>query len=546
MTIHQLAEKLNQLAIKNDYNIASLPALRKRYLNKKLLPHKLFSKLTIKDSPNIYAFHHGGRDEMQFNVGQEYVKGKEYTRYGLCFSLEPSMSLTDPVGTLKKFRREFNRLVQRQPSLFAGFELWYYENGKRYGPFPPASIPDDWFKKYNFICLGKLIPKSYTDLIASDLDVILSGFDDLLHIYKICVLNCPPQRSIFTRLTSNDHFWELPSGHPWDENDQGSGRIPFENQYGFGGEEWLFNKRYSIGNYQYGFIRGIMNSRGIDDSYAEVHCYTVKKEEKIRKVYYCGHINNCIVIKNDAHEQANINRLIQRFKNDQIREVVDVNGDARWFEENEFKVAIKFQPKDVHFLDEPVYQPRFPLGTYKRFSAYPLNIPLEDLFETPTEHQPTTFRSGKASQTNTYNRSGKHFSVTIERVHTEIVNELEKQLAPAYTLAKDNIAIEVMYFHGHPADVVIKHERREITIYEVKTSLSARRNIREALAQLLDYACHADELKVRKLIIVSPVRLLNTDHQYLTNIDEILDHHLEYWWYDKEQKPKFVCQFRSQ
>lgn len=543
MTIHQLAEKLNQSAIKSDYNIASLPALRKRYLHKQQLPHKIFSKHTIRDKPDIYAFHHGGLDEMQFNVGQEYINGKEYTRYGLCFSLEPSMSLTDPIGTLKRFKREFNKLFQQQPDLFAHFGLWYYENGKRHGPFPPAAIPEKWFKKGNFICLGRLIPKSHANLNDSDLDTILTGFDELLLIYKVCVLNCAPQRSIFTRLTSNDHFWELPSGHPWKEADQGSGSIPFENQYGFGGEEWLFNKRYSIGNYQYGFIRGIMNSRGNDESYATVHCYTVKKERNVRKVYYCGYISNCIVIKNDAEEQTNINHLIEQFRNEQISEVAGVNGDARWFQHNQFKAAIKFRPKDVHFLEEPVYQPHFPLGTYKRFSAYPLDGPLTDIFETSPEHEPTTFKAGKASQTNSYNRSGKHFSVTIERVHTEIVEALEKHLAPPFTLVKENIAIEVMYFHGHPADIVTRHNSKEITIYEVKTSLSARRNIREALAQLLDYACHADELKVRKLIIVSPVKLLNADQEYLNQLSAIVDHQLEYWFYDKGQAVKFTIQF---
>ncbi|HEY8931330.1 MAG TPA: hypothetical protein VIM55_19155 [Mucilaginibacter sp.] len=543
MTIHELAEKLNQLAIKNDHDIAALPALRKRYLSKQLLPHKIFSKHTIKDSPDIYAFHHGGRDEMQFNVGQEYVNGKEYTRYGLCFSLEPSMSLTDPIGTLKGFKREFDKLVQRQLALFAGFELWYYENSKRYGPFSPQTIPEQWFKQGNFICLGRLIQKSYAHLNGTDFETILNGFDELSPIYKVCVLNCAPQRSIFTRLTSNDHYWELPSGHPWKETDQGSGSIPFENQYGFGGEEWLFNKRYSIGNYQYGFIRGIMNTRSNDESYAAVHCYTVKKERNVRKVYYCGYISNCLVIKNDPDEQAKIDRIIERFRNEQISEVAGVNGDARWFQHNEFKTAIKFRPKDVHFLEEPVYQPNFPLGTYKRFSAYPLEGPLADIFEASPEREPTTFKAGKASQSNSYNRSGKRFSITIERVHTEIVENLEKHLAPAYTLAKENIAIEIMYFHGHPADVVTKHSGNEITIYEVKTSLSARRNIREALAQLLDYACHSDEVKVRKLVIVSPVKLLPADKDYLDQLDNLIDQQLEYWFYDKEQAIKFAVQF---
>lgn len=90
MNIHQLAEKLNTLAKSEKFDIAKLPELRKKYLGKKKLPDKIFMSKTIFDTKDTYAFHYGGRDEIQFNFGADYLDRNNFTRYAICFSLEPS------------------------------------------------------------------------------------------------------------------------------------------------------------------------------------------------------------------------------------------------------------------------------------------------------------------------------------------------------------------------------------------------------------------------------------------------------------------------
>src|SRR5690606_24684534 len=132
-SIHQLAEQLNAKAVSGGFAIGALPELRKEYLGKKQLPYSIFSKKTIFDGEDKYAFHHGGRDEIQFNVGEEYIHGKAVTRFGLCFSLEPSPSLHHPVEDLQPFRQRFDECFEQHPEYFSGYEMWYYQNGKRYG-----------------------------------------------------------------------------------------------------------------------------------------------------------------------------------------------------------------------------------------------------------------------------------------------------------------------------------------------------------------------------------------------------------------------------
>jgi hypothetical protein len=278
MSIVEVAQHLNRKAVSGGYKISALPELRKRYLHKIKLPSAIFTEKTIFNGADQYAFHHGGRDEIQFNVGEEVVEGERITRISLAFSLEPSQSLHNPVGDLDRFRRSFNYCLETHPEFFSGFKMWYYREGVRYGDYAVQRIPDDWFQIDTFICLGVIIEKPLSQLDDADYTTILDEFDRLLPIYQFSVLenNLPgPPKRIFTRLTSNDNHWEFPSSHPWKSSNQHNSNILFENQYGFGHEEWLLNQRYNLNGYQYGFIRGIQDSREGIEHYDEVY---LKKE----------------------------------------------------------------------------------------------------------------------------------------------------------------------------------------------------------------------------------------------------------------------------
>lgn len=543
MTIQELAEALNEKAVVGGFSISALPELRKKYLHKKQLPAKIFTWQTIKDGEDKYAFHNGGRDEIQFNVGEEFINDEAVTRFGLCFSLEPSPSLHHPVEDLEPFRERFNECIETYPELFEGFEMWFYQNGKRNGNFAAQIIPDDWFKLKTFICLGDFIEKPLSALNDNDLSEILSGFDKLLPIYELCVLQNSailPKTKIFTRLTSNENNWELPSPHKWKRENQGKKNIAFENQYGFGHEEWIFNLRYNINGFQYGFIRGIEHSKESIINYDEVHLYTVKKEKAKNLVYYLGFIRNVIVIKNDLKEQKLIQKVIESFNSDMIAEVENVNADVKGIIKFPYGTVVKFKLEDVSFFYEPIYQPSFNLEKYKRFQPYQFSDSIDEIFESQTEDENSGFISGKSSQTTVYNRKNRESSVTIEKLHSEIVEALEIFLKPNYKLSVKNISIETMRFNGNIADVVTKESDSSISIYEIKTSASGRRNIRDAIAQLLDYALHSGNLRVNKIIIVSPSALTKRELEFLEKLKISINFPLEYLCYQKDNSIKFI------
>lgn len=541
MTIHQIAERLNEKSIEDDHRIAELPELRKLHLGKKQLPSKIFTNQTIFDGEHGYAFHHGGRDELQFNIGEEVVEGELITRYGLCFSLEASRSLPNPVEDLESFRKRFNQCIDKHFDFFKGFRLWYFQNGTRYGSFPAQKLSDKWFQHGTFICLGNAIQKPLRDLSDENLIEILIGFDKLLPIYEYCVLQknsgFTDKKRIFTRLTSNKNNWELPSPHRWKKENQGKKNIPFENQYGFGHEEWLFNQRYNLNGFQYGFIRGIEKTNEKIKWYSEIHLYTVEKEKAKNLVYYLGSIKNVQVVKDDSTNQRSIQALVKQYNDDMIKEIKSINGDINGIVKFPFKVLVKFKLKDVSFLDEPVYQPDFNLDKYKRFQPYKLDSPIEDIFVLGDDED-SDFKSGKSSQTTVFNRTSKESSVTVEKLHTEITEALEKYLAPTFTLSTQNISIETMRFRGNIADVVTKDSLTEISIYEIKTTASGRRNIRDAIAQLLDYALHT-KYTVSKVVIVSPVALNSREIDFLVKLKKKINMPLFYLCYQKNSKDRF-------
>jgi len=90
--INTIAQEINAAAV--NYRMSDFQEIR-RQIHGLLRPktHKIFTNQTINDNR---AFHSGGRQEIQFNIGLEGDQN-EWLRYGLAFSLEPSQTLPDPM-----------------------------------------------------------------------------------------------------------------------------------------------------------------------------------------------------------------------------------------------------------------------------------------------------------------------------------------------------------------------------------------------------------------------------------------------------------------
>ena len=136
----------------------------------------LFDKRTIWDK---WAYHVGGRTELQFNIGYESNDGdQDIFRHGVAFSLKPSRTVPD-VSIFRDRIRRFNRYLDDHPKAFDDLSMWYSVDDQRRPNHAPSPIPDSLVRPGLFVVLGATCPVN-----AIDLETVLDDFDRLVPLYE--------------------------------------------------------------------------------------------------------------------------------------------------------------------------------------------------------------------------------------------------------------------------------------------------------------------------------------------------------------------------
>jgi hypothetical protein len=170
--IKAIAEELNMRA--KTHAIGKLQTIRAELRGFARRPGTdIFSPQTIHEG---WAFHHGGRSELQFNIGKE-ADGSEL-RHGVAFSFETSRTLPS-IETLIPKARCFNDYMQQYPSAYADMRMWYHQNDERSSDYPPAAVTAELVTEGTFVFLGKCQPSDKIDY-----EIILNDFDRLLPLFK--------------------------------------------------------------------------------------------------------------------------------------------------------------------------------------------------------------------------------------------------------------------------------------------------------------------------------------------------------------------------
>lgn len=177
--IPKICERLNKLA--TNYDIGQLQDIRKELKQFSRRPgSKIFGSQTIFET---YAFHHGGRSELQYNIGFD-ASGGEELRHGVAFSLDPSQTLPD-IDFLRPNIAKFNEYIAQFAQRFADMRMWHYEYDSderdyiRSENYFPCQIPSSLIVERNFIFAGWI-----TAIKQIDCDQILADFDRLLPLYR--------------------------------------------------------------------------------------------------------------------------------------------------------------------------------------------------------------------------------------------------------------------------------------------------------------------------------------------------------------------------
>lgn len=156
--------------------MGGLQVLRTRLRGLKRTARKLFSARRLASD---WAFHHGGRDELQFNVGLDRLPdGAPGFRAGVAFSFEPSRSLPDIAVLVPKVAR-FNAWMRENPEALPGYDMWHYDPGGRSSDYPPGPIPPERVRPDTFVFLGRRQP-----IESVDPHTALRAMDALLPLYE--------------------------------------------------------------------------------------------------------------------------------------------------------------------------------------------------------------------------------------------------------------------------------------------------------------------------------------------------------------------------
>lgn len=170
----EIAEEINLRA--SGYRMGRFQSLRKELKKlSRVTTSRIFTRLTIAD---VWAFHHGGRKELQFNVGFEHINKELFFRHGVAFSLEPSQSLPDIEVLLPKIEH-FNDYIRETYSEFRDMQMWHWYEGNRSENYAIREILPKFTRVGYFIFLGKL-----TNPAKVNVDEILQDFDRLLNLYE--------------------------------------------------------------------------------------------------------------------------------------------------------------------------------------------------------------------------------------------------------------------------------------------------------------------------------------------------------------------------
>jgi hypothetical protein len=536
MNIKQIAERLNEKAATEGFQIADLSELRKKYLHKKRLPSKIFTWQTIFDGEDKYAFHNGGRDEMQFNFGEEY-SGHErvFSRYALSFSLEASHSLPNPVRDLEPYRKRFNQCIETHPDFFDGFEIWYYQNGERFGNLQAQIITDEWFQRGTFICVGNIIEKPLEELNENDLTQILKGFDSLLPIYQFCVLQSPSVLSKERRIAKvcwNKNDWVYPSAEFGKSNDAKS----HERKRGYGHEEWLFDFAKLIGGYHYALLQPVQKGREtfLNKSF-DVRLYSHNSDTK--ENLWVGIIENLEVISKEVAKDIYSQYKDKGWLDEMAQDIKSINGDISHFRKLKPYECfnVRFKPEYAK-LDKPyksVENFNNSIGTYHyQFVRDKTQSPV---VEAKGKKRIFKFKSGKSEKSLASRVSTRQRSVVqSEPLHDKIQEVLYSYLVALHGESK--VGMETDTGLTTRIDVSV-NSSEGIILYEVKSYPSVMLTIREALGQLLEYAYYPSPIdNLKEIIIVSHIRIGPEDKEYLEFIRQTTSLRLFYQSVDVDKR----------
>jgi len=126
------------------------------------------------------------------------------------------------------------------------------------------------------------------------------------------------------------------------------------------------------------------------------------------------------------------------------------------------------------------------------------------------------FRAGFTDKSSTTTATLAERELNINLKHNDLQATLCRRLISEY--GSDNVGDEQVTVLGTKIDVVVRRSENEFWYYEIKTALSPRACLREALGQLMEYAYWPGAREAKRLIICGESALDGDGGTYLRQL----------------------------
>lgn len=467
-----------------------------------------------------YAFHKGGRKELQFNVGFE--DEGSFFRYGVAFSLERDRNLPNPVEVLAPKIKRFNEIIARFPEL-SNLKMWIHVNGPSQ-PKHVGAIEQKWVREGVFIFIGDRVRVSHTGVAWKSIKHVARVLNLLWPLYKAIedgsfdVFPATGYKAV--RLCWNTNYWHSPTG----KKGKSTNRHTFEGKNGFGHEEWLFDRSTLIDGWKYGFIQAFNTKNWTHQGQRHgLLLFAIDGDTKQR--YWVGVIDELEVL--DQEDSERIGKSYKRlgWLKDMQLQVRALRLKDKSLIKTNYLANVRFLPDALRVFDSPI-----PFDT-KDFAPNRYR-----LYDSP-KHEAFIIKKGQTQgadeQTNRRMHATKATryvsggSYEVELVQTQWQKSLGKTLKEDIEGSHVNIERAV---DGYRVDIVLTVGKREIFI-ELKTFGSVKQIIRAALSQLMEYAYWPDARRCQTLLIVGPSKAGLEENTYLAMLRDRFDlpvHYLSY------------------
>ncbi|WOK09201.1 hypothetical protein RT717_11190 [Imperialibacter roseus] len=343
------------------------------------------------------------------------------------------------------------------------------------------------------------------------------------------------KESKIARITWNTNGWIKPSGLT------GKSTNPsFENEHGFGHEEWLFDGDKVIEGYKYGFLEPIHKYRSkYEGQIFDLTLYT--RDAESNKSFWVTNLKDVEVLLPEESEKILAHYRKEGWYDEMKADLYNLNLDSRqldtWIKEGaEQLFNVKFKAAQLNEIpaelipvlnDNEIASNRYTL----------MDLP-SDLQEKIKDSVKTGFSfedtgSEEADLGTKSKRTGRKREIELELKHNILQTKFLKYLQKKY--GKAIVKRECMAYGASRIDVTRKTDTGYI-FYEIKTYNSLRTSIREGIGQLLEYSLYPNVNEAQCIVLVSHVAPSGEVRNYLNHLKNFIKLPFSYIHFDIEQE----------